>query len=272
MNKSITAFLLVFITLAAMPFIADNYFVKLATFIAMYSALALSWNFIGGFTGYPSFATAAFIGLGSYAGAILQNAGINLVTAWVFASIITIIFAAFLGFAILRVKGHYFAVGSIAVVEVLRLITSSWSSFTGGGDGLNVKIMEGGPDFAGRVFLYAMLCVMLLAFLTTLWVDRSKFGFGLKAIKQNEDAADMVGINVTIYKIAAFSLSAVFCGTTGAIYASWIGYIAPVDAFSILTTLKVPVMVLLGGEGRFLAQYLVRLYLSFLRNLFGLIF
>ena len=240
MNKSITAFLLVFITLAAMPFIADNYFVKLATFIAMYSALALSWNFIGGFTGYPSFATAAFIGLGSYAGAILQNAGINLVTAWVFSSIITIIFAAFLGFAILRVKGHYFAVGSIAVVEVLRLITSSWSSFTGGG---------GGPDFAGRVFLYAMLCVMLLAFLTTLWVDRSKFGFGLKAIKQNEDAADMVGINVTIYKIAAFSLSAVFCGTTGAIYASWIGYIAPVDAFSILTTLKVPVMVLLGGEG-----------------------
>ena len=249
MNKSITAFLLVFITLAAMPFIADNYFVKLATFIAMYSALALSWNFIGGFTGYPSFATAAFIGLGSYAGAILQNAGINLVTAWVFASIITIIFAAFLGFAILRVKGHYFAVGSIAVVEVLRLITSSWSSFTGGGDGLNVKIMEGGPDFAGRVFLYAMLSVMLLAFLTTLWVDRGKFGFGLKAIKQNEDAADMVGINVTIYKIAAFSLSAVFCGTVGAIYASWIGYIAPVDAFSIITTLKVPVMVLLGGEG-----------------------
>jgi branched-chain amino acid transport system permease protein len=249
MNKSITAFLVVFITLAAIPFIADNYFVKLATFIAMYSALALSWNFIGGFTGYPSFATAAFIGLGSYAGAILQNAGINLIAAWVFASIITIIFAAFLGFAILRVKGHYFAVGSIAVVEVLRLITSSWASFTGGGDGLNVKIMEGGPDFAGRVFLYAMLSVMLLAFLTTLWVDRSKFGFGLKAIKQNEDAADMVGINVTIYKIAAFSLSAVFCGTVGAIYASWIGYIAPVDAFSIITTLKVPVMVLLGGEG-----------------------
>ena len=249
MNKFITAFLIVFITLAAMPFIADNYFVKLATFIAMYSALALSWNFIGGFTGYPSFATAAFIGLGSYAGAILQNAGINLIAAWLIASIITIIFAAFLGFAILRVKGHYFAVGSIAVVEVLRLITSSWSSFTGGGDGLNVKIMEGGPDFAGRVFLYAMLCVMLLAFLTTLWVDRSKFGFGLKAIKQNEDAADMVGINVTIYKIAAFSLSAVFCGTVGAIYASWIGYIAPADAFSILTTLKVPVMVMLGGEG-----------------------
>lgn len=249
MNRSIAAFIVVFITLAVMPFIADNYFVKLATFIAMYSALALSWNFIGGFTGYPSFSTAAFIGLGSYSGAILQNAGLNLVLAWVLAAVITIIFAALLGSAILRVKGHYFAVGSIAVVEVLRLITSSWASFTGGGDGLNVKIMEGGPDFVGRVFLYSMLFVMLLAFLTTLWVDRSKFGFGLKAIKQNEDAADMVGVNVTLYKIAAFSLSAVYCGAIGAIYASWIGYIAPVDAFSIITTLKVPVMVLLGGEG-----------------------
>ena len=201
MNRSIAAFIVVFITLAVMPFIADNYFVKLATFIAMYSALALSWNFIGGFTGYPSFSTAAFIGLGSYSGAILQNAGLNLVLAWVLAAVITIIFAALLGSAILRVKGHYFAVGSIAVVEVLRLITSSWASFTGGGDGLNVKIMEGGPDFVGRVFLYSMLFVMLLAFLTTLWVDRSKFGFGLKAIKQNEDAADMVGVNVTLYKI-----------------------------------------------------------------------
>ena len=249
MNRSIAAFIVVFIILAVMPFIADNYFVKLATFIAMYSALALSWNFIGGFTGYPSFSTAAFIGLGSYSGAILQNAGLNLVLAWVLAAVITIIFAALLGSAILRVKGHYFAVGSIAVVEVLRLITSSWASFTGGGDGLNVKIMEGGPDFVGRVFLYSMLFVMLLAFLTTLWVDRSKFGFGLKAIKQNEDAADMVGVNVTLYKIAAFSLSAVYCGAIGAIYASWIGYIAPVDAFSIITTLKVPVMVLLGGEG-----------------------
>ena len=69
MNKSIAAFLVVFITLAAMPFIADNYFVKLATFIAMYSALALSWNFIGGFTGYPSFATTTFASLATSLGA-----------------------------------------------------------------------------------------------------------------------------------------------------------------------------------------------------------
>ena len=249
MNKSIGAFVIVAIGIALTPFVADNYYVKLATFVAMYAALALSWNFIGGYTGYPSFATAAFIGLGSYAGALVQNTGVPMVLAWLIAGVITAAFAAVLGFAILRVKGHYFAVGSFSVVEVLRLIASSWSGLTGGGDGLNVKIMEGGPDFAGRVFLFAMLTVTVAAFAATVWVERSRFGFGLKAIKQNEDAADMVGINVSVYKIGAFTLSAVFCGIVGAIYASWIAYIAPVDAFSILTTLKVPVMALLGGEG-----------------------
>jgi branched-chain amino acid transport system permease protein len=249
MNKSIVAFIVVAIGVAATPFVADNYYVKLATFVAMYAALALSWNFIGGYAGYPSFATAAFIGIGSYAGALTQNAGAPMLVAWIAAAVFVAMFAAVLGFAILRVKGHYFAVGSISVVEVTRLVASSWSGLTGGGDGLNVKIMEGGADFAGRVFLFAMLSVMILAFAVTVGVERSRFGFGLKAIKQNEVAAEMVGVNVSAYKIGAFTLSAVFCGMTGAIYASWIAYIAPVDAFSILTTLKVPVMALLGGEG-----------------------
>lgn len=249
MNKSLAAFAVVACGIALTPFVADNYYVKLATFVAMYGALALSWNFIGGYTGYPSFATAAFIGLGSYAGALVQNAGVPMVAAWLAAAAVTAAFAALLGFAILRVKGHYFAVGSISVVEVLRLIASSWSGLTGGGDGLNVRILEGGADFAGRVFLFAMLAVMVAAFAATVAVERSRFGFGLKAIRQNEDAADMVGVDVSSYKIGAFTLSAVFCGMVGAIYASWIAYIAPVDAFSILTTLKVPVMALLGGEG-----------------------
>jgi branched-chain amino acid transport system permease protein len=235
--------------LAAMPFLADNYFVRLATFVAMYSALALSWNFIGGYTGYPSFATAAFVGLGSYTGAVLQNAGAPMVVAWVCATLFTGLVAALIGAAILRMKGHYFAVGSITLIEVLHQVASLWSSVTGGGEGLNVPILAGGPDFAGRVFLYAMLVTMLLVWAVTLWVDRSKLGFGLRCISQNEDAADMVGIQVNRYKTAAFTLSALFCGTVGAIYASWVSYISPSDAFSVLLTLKVPAMAMLGGLG-----------------------
>lgn len=215
----------------------------------MYAAIALSWNFIGGYAGYPSFATAAFVGLGSYAGAILQNAGYPMVVAWLMAALIVSLFAAGVGRIILKMKGHYFAIGSIALVDVLSHIASSWASLTGGGEGLNVKILSGGPDFAGMVFLYTMLIIMLTAFVATVIVDRHRLGFGLRCIQQNEDAANMLGINVMKYKVIAFVLSGVFCGLVGAAYASWVSYISPIDSFSILLTLKAAVMVLLGGAG-----------------------
>ena len=235
--------------LALSPWIANNYIVKISTFLAMYAAIALSWNFIGGYAGYPSFATAAFVGLGSYAGAILQNAGYPMVVAWLMAALIVSLFAAGVGRIILKMKGHYFAIGSIALVDVLSHTASSWASLTGGGEGLNVKILSGGPDFAGMVFLYTMLIIMLTAFVATLIVDRHRLGFGLRCIQQNEDAANMLGINVMKYKVIAFVLSSVFCGLVGAAYASWVSYISPIDSFSILLTLKAAVMVLLGGAG-----------------------
>lgn len=252
MKTPILAFAAFALALALVPVAGNNYFVQQATFVCMYCALALSWNIIGGYAGYPSFATAAFVGLGSYAGALLQNTGVPMVLAWVGATLVTGAFAAVLGYGLLRMRGHYFAVGSISIVEVLRLTASSWSGLTGGGEGLNVPIMAGGPEFAGRVFLYAMLVVMVIAFVMTLLVERGRLGFGLRCIQQNEDAADMVGIDVRRYKTAGFTLSALFCGTVGAISASWVAYIAPGDAFSILVTLKVPVMVLLGGPGTLL--------------------
>ncbi|WP_086465011.1 branched-chain amino acid ABC transporter permease [Oceanibaculum nanhaiense] len=237
------------VLLAATPLVADNYTVRIAITVAMYSAMALSWNFIGGFAGYPSFSTAAFFGLGCYAGALAQRNGVPLVLAWALATLFVTAFAVALGAIILRLKGHYFAIGSIAVVEVVRLVISSWGSLTGGGDGLNVPLLEGGPDRVASTVLYVMLAVMLAAFVATVLVDRARLGFGLRCINQNEDAADMVGIDTTRYKIMAYALSALFCGTVGAVYASWVGYIDPTDSFSILLTVKVPVMVLLGGAG-----------------------
>jgi branched-chain amino acid transport system permease protein len=249
MRRGITVFVVFTALMAATPFVADNYVVRLCTFLCMYAALALSWNVIGGYAGYPSFSTAGFFGLGAYAGALLQNAGLPAGISWLAATAIVAVFAASLGRAILRMKGHYFAIGSLAIVEVLRLVASSWASLTGGGDGLNVPILPGGPDYAGRIFLFSMMAMMIVSFVVTMLVDRTRLGFGLRCIRQNEDAADMVGIDVTSYKTAAFALSAMFCGTTGAIYASWVAYIDPSDAFSILLSVKVPVMTLLGGPG-----------------------
>ncbi len=237
------------LVLALTPLYGDNYVVKIATFVALYGVLALSWNFIGGYAGYPSFATGAFLGLGAYAGAICQNAGVPMIVAWLVAAVVVAAIAAAIGPVILRLRGHYFAIGSISLVEIGSVLASNWSSLTGGGEGLNVRFLPGGPDFIARFFLYAMLAILVAALATTLLVDRGRLGFGLRCIAQNEDAAEMVGVPSTRYKIAAFVLSGVFCGAAGAAYASWVGYIAPADAFGILLTVKVPVMVLLGGAG-----------------------
>jgi branched-chain amino acid transport system permease protein len=249
LRRSYVLFAIGTLVLLSTPLWGGNYVVRIASTIAMFSALSLSWNFIGGFTGYPSFATAAFFGLGCYAGALCQRAGVPMLVAWLVATMIAGAFAAALGAILLRLRGGYFAIGSIGIVEVVRLIISSWGSLTGGGDGLNVPFLAGGPDVIARTFLIAMVAIMLVVFAVTVAVDRSRFGFGLRCIEQNEDAADMVGINTTIYKIAAFMLSALFCGTVGAAYASWTGYIDPTESFSIFMSIKVVVMCLLGGAG-----------------------
>jgi len=237
------------LVLAATPLWGSNYIVRVAIMIAMYTTLTLSWNFIGGFAGYPSFSTAAFFGVGCYAGALAQRNGVPMVLAWIVATVVVAAIAAALGAIILKLRGHYFAIGSIAVVEVARLVISSWGSVTGGGDGLNLPLLSGGPNAVARIFLLVMISIMIITFIVTVIVDRSRLGFGLRCIQQNEDAANMVGVNNRLYKVIAYTLSALFCGTIGAAHASWTGYIDPSDSFSILMTVKVPVMCLLGGPG-----------------------
>jgi branched-chain amino acid transport system permease protein len=237
------------LVMALTPWLGGNYLVRMTTTACLYLTMAMSWNFIGGYAGYPSFATAAFFGLGAYAGAILQARGAPMLAAWLFGPVVAGLVAAGLGAVILRLRGHYFAVGSLVVVEILRLGASTWRGLTGGGTGLNVPILQGEPDFTSRVFLYAMLLLALLTFGTAVWLDRSWLGFGLRCIRQNESAAKMLGIDANRLKNIAFALSAVFAGASGAIYASWVSYIDPSDSFQILMTIKVPVMVLLGGAG-----------------------
>ncbi len=233
----------------ALPTIADNYVLRVATTMLMYSALALGWNFIGGFAGYPSFATAAFFGLGAYASGVLQTKGLPMVAAWLLAGAIAALFAAALGRAILHLRGHYFAIASLVVAEVLREVTNSATDLTGGGMGLNLPVLSADVTTQARLFYYATFVVAATALATAALVARNRLGFGLRCIQQNEDAAIVLGINTRRYKVAAFTLSAVFPGLCGAIYASWVNYIDPTDVYDVLLSVKPIVMVLLGGVG-----------------------
>jgi branched-chain amino acid transport system permease protein len=234
---------------AALPLAGNNYLLRLATITCMYAVLAQSWNFIGGLAGYPSFATAAFFGLGAYVSAILQVHGLPSVAAWGCAGLIAMLFAAFIGGAILHLRGHYFAIATLVVAEMLREIVNTTPHFTGGGMGLNLPIMRMSVGAQAQFFLFAMLGLGFLCTATAILVQRSKLGFGLRCIQQNEDAANVLGINTYAYKTAAFSLSGVFVGMAGAIYANWTNYIDPPDVFDVLLAIKPLVMVMLGGLG-----------------------
>jgi branched-chain amino acid transport system permease protein len=245
--------LAVFALVAALPLAplaGDPYWLRLATTMLMYGVLAISWNFIGGMAGYPSFASAAFFGLGAYTGAVAQKLGLSMALAWGAAALVALVFAGLLGLALLRLRGHYFAIASLVVAEVLRELVNSATDLTGGGMGLNLPLPSGSSVQAQALFFfYAMLALAAVAFAAQVLTTYSKLGFGLRCIQQNESAADMLGVNTTAHKVAAFMLSAVFVGAAGAIYASWVHYIEPPDVFDVLYSVKAIVMVLLGGAG-----------------------
>lgn len=267
----------------ALPLWGNNYVIRLTTMMMLYSILSLSWNFIGGFTGYPSFATASFFGLGAYAGAISQVHGTPMYVAWIIGGLFAAVFAAALGLAILHLRGHYFAIASLVVAEVLREIVNSWTGMTGGGMGLNLPILRLDVDVQARLFYYSMFVLAMITIIAASYVSSRRLGFGLRCIKQNEDAANMIGINTTIYKTTAFGLSAVFVGCAGAFYASWVNYIEPGDVFDVLLSVKPIVMVLLGSAGTvigpvvgavvflFLEEMVWRNFLTFHAGVLGLL-
>lgn len=232
----------------ALSLTGNPYAMRVATTALMYAGLALSWNVIGGYTGYPSFATAAFFGVGAYTGAIMQNAGLPVWQAWLVAPLVSAALAAAIGFAILRLRGHYFAVGSLVIPEVLREIVNS-ASITGGGMGLNLPVVRLSIQQQGSLFLAAMGIITVAALIMTLRIDRGRLGIAFRCIEQNEAAAVMIGVNATLYKVVAFTLSGLLAGAVGGVYANWINYIDPSDAFDVLISVKPIVMVLLGGAG-----------------------
>jgi len=268
--------------LVVLPFFTENDAIRKWMDILMIAILAISWNFIGGLTGYPSFAPAAFFGLGAYTTAIFMKAGFSFFTTLAFGAGLGALIALILGIPILRLRGHYFAIATFGVAEFFRELADNLR-ITGGGDGINLPQIVGGPDYFTRFFYYSMLGVAILAFLSQYFVTRHRVGFGLVAIRENEDAAEMVGIDTTKYKIIAFVLSSVFPAMGGGVYAYRAAFLEPIDVFDILFSIKAIVMSMLGGVGtvmgpllgafimEYIADFLWSQFTEFHTIFFGLI-
>lgn len=232
---------------AAVPWLRDD-LLRLLSDIFMMATLALGWNFIGGIAGYPSFATAGFFGLGAYAVAALMLEGLPFVAALLCAAALAGAGAALLGLGVLRLKGHYFAIATFGVAEALRELVSNVEAL-GAGTGLNLPVFHGGQRAFAVYFYVAMLAVLSIAVAATAALLRSRAGYGLRAIRDNEDAADVDGVNTRVLKSLAFALSAVFAALPGGVYAYRSAYIEPSDVFDVLFSVKPIIVTVVGGAG-----------------------
>ncbi|WP_290513952.1 branched-chain amino acid ABC transporter permease [Aeromicrobium sp.] len=229
---------------------ANPYILSAGIVILNYAVLSTSWNFVGGFTGYISLGHAAWFGLGAYStGLLITKADLPSFVAWAGAGIIVALLAVPVGFAALRVRGASFVIVSIALVLIMLLVFQSWSSFTGGSNGLIVPRPFPGllrPEHH-RVFFFLFLALLAVALLVWWIIDRSRFGLGLKAIREDEDKAEALGVPTYSYKLIVHVISAGFTGLGGGMYALWFGDLDPIFQFSILIGSYMVLMALLGG-------------------------
>lgn len=232
---------------AAVPWMNDN-LLRVLSDVWMLAALAIGWNFIGGIAGYPSFATAGFFGLGAYTVALLMLRGIPFAVALGGAAVVAGGTAAVLGLGILRLRGHYFAIATFGFAEALRELVANLP-FAGSGTGLNLPVFPGGQRAFAVHFYVAMLLVLLLAAVATVAVLRSPLGYGLRAIRDNEGAAEVDGVNTRAAKALAFVLSGLFGAMPGGIYAYRAAYIEPSDVFDVLFSIKPIIAAIVGGAG-----------------------
>jgi branched-chain amino acid transport system permease protein len=233
------------------PTIAPNpYILSAGVVILSYACTATAWNFMGGFTGYVSLGHAAFFGLGAYAtGLLIRDVGLPSFVALLVGALVVLLVTIPVGIAALRVRGASFVIVSISFVLIMLLVFQGWGSFTGGSDGLVVP--RPFPDLLRpehhQVFFYlfaALLAVMLVCW----WViDRSRFGTGLKAVREDEDKAQALGVPTRNYKLVAYVVSATFTGLAGGLYALWFGDLDPIFQFSIMLGTYMVLMALLGG-------------------------
>lgn len=233
------------LVLALLPPALNVYLRSFALFTMMYVVLALSWNIISGFTGYTSFGHVIFYGIGAYACAILvaDHGWPWLPTLPVAAAVAAAVGVA-LGYPVLRLKGPYFAIAMLGAAEGMRVIATVWDGLTHGGLGISLPSVEN-----SIATYYAMLGLMLITILVAYAVGHSRFGIHLNAIREDEVAAEALGINATAYKLAAFALSAVFPAVAGGIQAYKVLYIDPPSVFFVQITIAMALMSMLGGKG-----------------------
>ena len=222
----------------------------------MFSIYGMGWNTIGGYGGQVDLGKAQYVGIGAYTTAVMligwdipfwvsMPIGVCLSVGWSFI----------IGYPLFRLKGHYFAIATIATSLVLKNLFEIWG-FVGAARGLEISpIKYHPPDFLRLIFIgdiyyyYVILAVFLLAILYINWFRKSRLGFQLRSIKDNEEVARSLGINVHWAKIKTYAIATAFVSVVGSFHACYIKAIEPEDTMSLDISILIALMAMLGGAG-----------------------
>lgn len=255
--------LIILVPLIAVPFfIQRGFYVTLLYTLFIYIALAESWNVIGGFGGQVFLGTAAFFGWGAYACAMLCTTGLPIILC-IFLGGLTTAGLAVILIPTFKLRGVYFVVGSLFLSEIMKVIILMLP-FTGGAAGLVL------PLFSERIMLtyYLSFSLMVIVVSVTYFIVKSKVGMALKAIRDDQDAAEMFGVNSTKIKFLALLLTAIFCGMIGAVHAIYMMYIEPHSFFDINWSIIPVFMAIVGGSSSLAGPVVGVAVYTLLRELF----
>lgn len=255
-----------FLILAVLPvFVRNEYYLNILTICLIYATLATTWNLLVGYTGILSFGHQAFYGLGAYFSAIITiNLNLSPWLGLLFGGLFAGLLSLLIGIPCLRLRiAPYVAIATLSFSEIMLVICRNWVSLTRGEMGLwgiptltdfsllglfDVKF-SGGAKIS---FYYVMLGIFVCTLLFIYFQLSTKTGTALKAIREDQDAAASLGVNITRYKLTAFITSSFFAGVTGSFYAHYLSILEPGAVFSVAEMVEVVAITLVGGIGTFL--------------------
>ncbi|RLA79055.1 MAG: branched-chain amino acid ABC transporter permease [Deltaproteobacteria bacterium] len=242
--KSWLGIVFIFLFLFYYPFWVTPYFLHLTVIIIMYAVLSSSWDFLAR-TGQCSVGQAGFFGIGAYTAALLYiHFKIPPILGMFAGGFLSIFVSIILGYLCLRMRGIYFAISTIAFAEALMVFSLMFRSFTGGAMGLSVPPLFEGNRIPSYFLIFSLLvCVLFFV----VWAENSRLHFAFASIRENEDVANILGINPTKYKILAFMVSSFFTGFAGGFYVHYTTFIIPYDVFGLHISIACLIMPILGG-------------------------
>ena len=235
--------------LAVAPFVLSSYIVSQLVFVFIYATVGVGLMILTGFTGQASLGHAAFLAIGAYTAAYLQQYNVPFPVYFLVAGLLTGVVGAMVGFPALRLQGIYLVIATISFAFIIEEILARWESVTHGNEGMRVKALQ----FLGTTvsrdspsFYFLCLAVLVLTIVGTLNLLRSPTGRAFVAIRDSETAARSMGVNVSLYKVKSFAISAAITGFAGVLFAHKLSFISP-EMFTLQLSIEFIIVILIGG-------------------------